>query len=222
VPGAQRTGAYPTIPLVLSYYALLIVAWIGAWLIHERLGVAGQTPLVDTLYWTMAKLLVWLLPACATLRIYFQVPVAAYLSLHGLRRGTQIGLTLGVAFALISLVRDAFTRSFGLPVPDPGLVNALVIAPLLEELLFRGFLLAALQETGLPFWQANVVTALMFLGLHLPGWYVMGSPNISDAAAMLGIVVVGLVAGLAKRLSGSTWGSTLFHAVNNLYSAFLR
>jgi len=222
VPNSDRGGARPTLALALSYYALLIAAWIGAWLLHERIGMARQTLLVDTLYWTVAKLLVWLLPAYAMLRIYFQVPARAYLSLHCLRRGVQVGVSLGVAFALLSLLRDVFTRSFGLPVPDPGLVNALVIAPLFEELLFRGFMLAALQEAGVPFWPANVVTALMFLGLHLPGWYVIGSPNISDGAAMFGIVAVGLVAGLAKRLSGSTWGSIIFHAVNNLYSAFLR
>lgn len=52
--------------------------------------------------------------------------------------------------------------------PDWVLTAAVVGigAPLSEELLFRGFLLAALARTRLGFWGAALVSALLWAGLH--------------------------------------------------------
>jgi membrane protease YdiL (CAAX protease family) len=125
-------------------------------------------------------------------------------------------------FVALSLLKDVFTRPFGVPAAEPGLLNALLIAPLFEEILFRGFFLGALQSSGVGFWTANVIVALMFLGIHLPGWYFMASPSLTQGAAILGILLVGLGAGFARARSGSLSGSIAFHVVNNLYSAFLR
>jgi uncharacterized protein len=220
----QRSGGGTScwLALALSHYALLIVAWVGAWLLHERLAVGSASSLVDTAYWTTAKLLVWLLPIVVAIRARADEPVTAFLSVRDVRRGVVVGIVCGVAFAAVSFAKDAFSRAFAVPLPDPGLVNALLIAPLFEELLFRGFLLELVQRAALPFWAANLLVAAMFLGLHLPGWYVMGSPNLVQGTATIGIVAVGLAAGVAKQRSGSVWGSVVCHFVNNLYSSFLR
>ena len=119
------------------------------------------------------------------------------------------------------LARDGFAWKLALPFVSSGLLNALMIAPVSEELLFRGFFLGSLQEAQVPFWIANGMTALLFLGLHLPGWYFMGSANLSEVMVMVGIALVGLGAGLSKQWSHSLWGSITFHAVNNIYSALL-
>ena len=71
-------------------------------------------------------------------------------------------------------VADVATRHFGWPSPGFALVNVLVVAPLFEEVVFRGFFLRELQESHVAFWPANITAALMFLGLHLPGWYFVG------------------------------------------------
>jgi membrane protease YdiL (CAAX protease family) len=96
------------------------------------------------------------------------------------------------------------------------------IAPLVEELMFRGFALRVLTDARRPFWLANTAAAAMFLGLHLPGWYFAGGLGASRVVSAVSIVLIGLVAGLAKRRAGSTWASVAFHFVNNLYAAFVK
>jgi membrane protease YdiL (CAAX protease family) len=68
-------------------------------------------------------------------------------------------------------------------------------------------------------WFGGLIVAWC-LGLHLPGWYFLGSLRASQAATAVSIVVIGLVAGNAKRLGRSTWAAITVHFVSNLYSAF--
>jgi membrane protease YdiL (CAAX protease family) len=207
---------------VLATYVLVIVAWIGAWLLHESIGLGGQSEALDTLYWTGAKILIWLLPIPIVARACLGKPVTHSLPLGRWGSGVRIGLIFGVAFVGLSLIGDGFAKRPALPTVSPGLLNALVIAPLFEEIVFRGFMLTSVQDAGLPFWGANSLTAVLFLGLHLPGWSFMASPNLTQPMAMVGIVLVGLGAGLSRQRSGSLWGSITFHAVNNLAGAILR
>lgn len=66
---------------------------------------------------------------------------------------------------------DAFTRSHALPSATWGTLKALIVAPLFEEMVFRGFALTALEESGFPSWPATAIAGILFLGLHLPGWH---------------------------------------------------
>jgi len=40
---------------------------------------------------------------------------------------------------------------------------------IIEEIPYRGFMLQKLAER-LGFWRANLITSLLFLAIHLPGW----------------------------------------------------
>lgn len=68
----------------LAYYTFLIPAWIAAWLRHEQTGLASLPPLGDTIYWTIAKLLLWILPVAVIVR-HFRQPLADFLSPTGSR-----------------------------------------------------------------------------------------------------------------------------------------
>ncbi len=219
---SRGPGRKPTVRVVLAHYALLVLTWIGAWTLFRSSGLESQSEAVATAYWTLDKLLIWLAPIFAIVGLYVDEPATAYLSIQRHKRGVIVGIVCGVVFVGISFLRDVSTRAFAPPELGPGLVNALLIAPLFEELLFRGFILKSLQASGLGFWSANVAAAVMFLGMHLPGWYFMASPAMWHGATIVGIVAVGLVAGLAKHRSQSLWGSVIFHLVNNLYSSALR
>ena len=130
-------------------------------------------------------------------------------------------MAFGVGLAAVSLIADVATKQVGWPSPGFALVNILVIAPLFEEIVFRGFFLRQLQDSQVAFWPANIIAALMFLGLHLPGWYFVGLVKPRQAVVALGICLVGLVAGYARRRAGSTWAAVAVHFVNNLYSSFM-
>jgi uncharacterized protein len=203
------------------HYVLLLTAWVGAWLAYGASGMAARSSAAQFLYWTVAKLVIWILPVLLIVKLRREEPVAAYLWLKNLRNGVRVGILCGVAVAALSLLADVLTKHFGWPSPGFALVNVLLIAPLFEEVVFRGFFLRELQESHIAFWPANIIAALMFLGLHLPGWYFVGLLRPAQAVVAFGICLVGLVAGYARRRAGSTWAGVTVHFVNNLYSSMM-
>ena len=66
------------------------------------------------------------------------------------------------AIALLSKVDTAATAAITLPY----LLRLAVIDPIAEELCFRGVSLTALERSGLPFWAANLVHAVLFAAFH--------------------------------------------------------
>ena len=82
------------------------------------------------------------------------------------------------------------------------------LGPLVEELLFRGVLLASISRYVGSGW-AVVITAALFACVHLPDlsflWYAL--PNLA---------LLGLVLGWLRVQSGSIWPAVLAHGANNL------
>jgi membrane protease YdiL (CAAX protease family) len=84
---------------------------------------------------------------------------------------------------------------------------AILVAPPLEELVFRGFLFRIFEHrVGLRC--AVLATAMLFAGLHVPEYW--GAWN----HALL-ILVVGLVFSFARGLTGSLAPSVILHAAYN-------
>jgi membrane protease YdiL (CAAX protease family) len=204
------------------YYVILIAAWVGAWYLHDLTSIRDFSPGATFAYWTLAKLIVWIAPVLLIVsRALGQSPME-YLGFVRVRRGAAVGLAVGAVFVALMAVVDAFTRSHALPDLTWPTLNALVAAPLSEELVFRGFALKALEDSGWRFWPANGIAAVLFLGLHLPGWQFTRGLNSSAIVLGLNVAVVGLVAGYARHRARSTWASVTVHFLNNSYSAFLR
>jgi membrane protease YdiL (CAAX protease family) len=71
------------------------------------------------------------------------------------------------------------------------------------------------------FLAANTLSAIFFVGAHLPGWYFQGRLStmlthlVGGAASIL---VIGWVLGFVAYKSKSILGSTLTHLLNNLFS----
>jgi membrane protease YdiL (CAAX protease family) len=205
-----------------GYFAFLIVAWVGAWYLHDVTFVRDLGPGATVAYWTLAKVIVWIAPILLIVTRALKRPAVAYLGLTGFARGIRVGSVVGATLVLLSAMVDAVTRTHAVPGPTWGMLNALAVAPLFEEVMFRGFALKVLDDSGYRFWPANTIAATLFLGLHLPGWYFMGTLGLSQVVLGLTIVIVGLVAGYAKGRSNSTWASVTVHFFNNLYAAFVR
>lgn len=89
-----------------------------------------------------------------------------------------LGLALAVAIAPVEILLyrladiDLFTDGRwileGLRTPHAWavVVAAVVLAPLWEEVCFRGFLLSALAKTRLGFWPAALISSGLWTGLH--------------------------------------------------------
>lgn len=84
-------------------------------------------------------------------------------------------------------------------------IALVVMAPLFEELLFRGFLIPGLERRW-GGWAAVLISSGIFAGIHLQyDWF--------DMSAVLGL---GLMFGALRVQTGSTWLAMLLHAAVNL------
>jgi membrane protease YdiL (CAAX protease family) len=94
------------------------------------------------------------------------------------------------------------------------------VSPLLEELLFRGFVLKELLGL-LPQALANALTSVLFVAVHVPYWLSNGGLTHSMMANCVGVFFFSLLAGWLYAKSGSIWAPTLAHIANNLLSSLL-
>ena len=79
-----------------------------------------------------------------------------------------------------------------------------VLAPLGEEILFRGFLQKFLEEHWQDVTRAVLVTSLFFAIIHLnPFWLIQ-------------IYILGVILGFLAWRTGSIWAGFILHAANNL------
>lgn len=87
-------------------------------------------------------------------------------------------------------------------------VTLIVIAPLAEEILFRGFLYGKLRKR-LPVWVAVLVTSLLFGVVH-------GQWNVGVDVFALSLVLCGL-----RETTGSIWAGVLLHMLKNSVAFFI-
>ena len=84
-----------------------------------------------------------------------------------------------------------------------------VLAPVAEELLFRGYLYGKLRRTA-PIWVAVLITSLTFGAAHLWG----GSGSLQWAVAA-DTFVLSIVMSLAREYTGAIWAPVLMHIAKN-------
>lgn len=81
-------------------------------------------------------------------------------------------------------------------------VMAVVVAPVVEEVIFRGYLYGVARRFG-GRWAAVGVTALLFAAIHV------------NALGLVPLALLGVVFALAYELTGSLWTSVLMHVCFN-------
>jgi membrane protease YdiL (CAAX protease family) len=141
------------------------------------------------------------------------------------RRAYAAAVVLGVGVLLIGgfmthllahgqpVHQDVSVLARGVPVGMRVLLALLVVcvAPVVEELVFRGVLLSGLARRMHVGW-AVLVSAVIFGCVHLPdfrfAWYPVPA-----------LILVGLVAGWLRIRTRSLWPSITLHATNNLVAA---
>ena len=83
-----------------------------------------------------------------------------------------------------------------------------VIAPVAEEILFRGFLFGKLRK-HVPNWVAILITSLLFAIVH-------GAVNVG-----IDVVALSVVLCLLRLVSGTIWPSILLHMLKNAIAFYL-
>ena len=198
------------------YVVVFHVAWT-AWpfLIYPRLLAIGSDTLTYALVSIGLRMLIWVVPVWLYLRFVDGVDPVAYLKLrHHVGRGVLVAIALTALNLAGSLVR------FGVPhlslerVTWHSVLGTSVLVGFIEEIPYRGFILQKLGER-LDFWLANVITSLLFLSIHLPGWVALHTLR-ADAAAT--VFALGVLFAIAFRYSGSLWAAILTHSANDFLS----
>lgn len=107
-----------------------------------------------------------------------------------------------------SAVGDAFAgRELGVGAAVVAFLAVWLVAPLAEEVLFRGVLWRALEHLGWNRWVVFAVTSLVFSFAHLE---LLRTPLL---------LVLSIPIGLARLLTGNLLASVVAHQVNNLLPA---
>lgn len=87
-------------------------------------------------------------------------------------------------------------------------ITLVVIAPLAEETLFRGYLYGKLRK-AVPLWVAIILTSALFGLLH-------GQWNVG-----LDVFVLSIVMCILRELTGSIWAGVLLHMIKNGLAFFI-
>ena len=144
------------------------------------------------------------------------------LGLQGLPTWSDIGLA-PIGFILYLLASAIVVYVFGMIVPSfdasqtqnvgfenlsqqyeyvLAFITLVIIAPIAEETLFRGYLFGKLRR-AVPLWVAMLVTSVLFGAVH-------GQWNVGIDVFVLSMVACGL-----REVTGSIWAGILLHMIKN-------
>ncbi len=145
-----------------------------------------------------------------------KIDLRRVLGLHHFDRGA-LAYSL-IAWLILYLVLTVYTYVFQITPPEefiklmkatPFLLNFLMVvigAPIVEELLFRGFLFSQLKTTKLGINGSIVLTSLIWTSIHLQ----------YDLSLLIPIFFLGLLLGYLMQKYNSLYLVIIVHAVHNL------
>ncbi|MFI5212733.1 MAG: CPBP family intramembrane glutamic endopeptidase [Candidatus Saccharimonadales bacterium] len=93
-------------------------------------------------------------------------------------------------------------------------ITLVIIAPVAEETLFRGYLYGKLRTIA-PVWVAVLITSVLFAALHLPG------NNALQWNVAVDVFALSLVLCSLREVSGSIWAGVLLHMMKNGLAFYL-
>lgn len=174
--------------------------------------------LLESLAWLTAG------PACIWMILYFihkrkGPPAWLYLGVHPVRL-RQMFVWLGVLVAFL-FASEFLTRLLGKSSESAIMIHIfktavfppllwlviVVIAPIFEEMLFRGFLYRGIEFSRLGPIGAVIITALCWSLIHSPQY---------DTYQVATVFAIGLLLGHVRARSGSIMLTIILHAANNL------
>jgi len=197
----------------LVYVAAFHLLWI-AWpvFLYPRLVAVGSETLTYALINLSFRFLYWIAPVLLYLRYVDGVEPFEYLRMTPpVRRG----LILALVLTAIDVI-GTFAR-FGMPhlslqrVTWNSVLGTSFLIGLFEEIPYRGFMLRKFSER-MNVWLANLVTSLLFLSIHLPGWIAL---HIFNPGAAVSVFLLGVVFAWAVSYSGSLWSAIITHSAND-------
>lgn len=222
---ARRRTAIELSVFIFCFFAIWSVRATVLYSIDES--IASDT--LRVVYSNLVKFLFWVAPAILFVRWVRRTSPYAYLGLTILPSKKQwlfclgiMGVFLSIVIAVALLVECktfTFTR-----IASTFTLSGILFhffSPWMEEVLFRGMLMKefrAFMSNG----RANLVTSLLFVGIHLPYWLTHEGFTATVLTNSIGVFIFSLVAGWLYLKSKSVWPTTLAHILNNFVAVLLQ
>ena len=199
----------------IGYLSFFFLAWTFVW-VYGVYPWAVQTIGTETLIYALInfafRLLIWVLPVVLYLRYIDKVQVVEYLQLkQHWRRGVILGLALSVINFLGTMARIGPPVWSSAHVSWNSILGTSMLVGVFEEIPFRGFMLRKLQER-FGFVTALVISSMLFVGVHLPGWIMLGTLT---AYNIVFVFVFGAAMAILFRYSQSLWAPIITHSLND-------
>jgi len=228
-PAFAHTGSSQKAARLGLYLAAFFAAWaVRATVLYpiDR-AIRAQSPAWGQVYADAVRIGLWVVPVFVYLAVVDRVAPLRFLylttpvdrrrllaggALAALYLACGLALTVGLAGGPQHIAVDLASWRWY------DLLLGLPIAPLAEEILFRGFVLRKLQGFA-RFWPANLATAGLFVAIHWPYWLYSQGWNTGLLATSVGIFGLALLLGYLVRKTNSLWPSIVTHMVNNFISA---
>lgn len=134
------------------------------------------------------------------------------------------GLLVGLVGSLLPLSLMAMQVIFNHHAPHLTIHTLfgtlpVIVAGVIEEIPFRGFLLRQCQMR-MSLSAAILLNAALFVGIHLPMWLSEGMHPSDMLHTGFQLLILAILFCIAVVYSKSLWSSILIHTVNNIISLF--
>lgn len=135
----------------------------------------------------------------------------AGLVLYVLLSMTVLGLvaTLVPGFEIDQRQDIGFSTLFGIDQRLAAALLLIVVAPVVEEVIFRGILYSKLRSLRMPVWLVVLVVSASFAALH-------GQWNVA-----IDVFVLSAVACVLREVTGTIWPGIMMHAVKNSVAFYM-
>ncbi|NOK60693.1 MAG: hypothetical protein GFH27_549297n294 [Chloroflexi bacterium AL-W] len=224
-----RRPSQISIQLIVLYLAIFFIIWSLRATIFYSIDQRIMSDLLQQLYSNTIRVLIWVIPVFVYLQIIDRVRPTRYLLLGAPLDRRELWYSSAIVIVYLSvgigldyvLIGNQSGLSIVASQPWYSLIFLLPIAPIAEEILFRGFVLRKIQDFVF-FWPANLITSVLFTVIHWPHWLYTQMPGETIITSSLRIFVLSCLLGYLVKRTNSLWPSIVTHILNNLVSEIVR
>jgi membrane protease YdiL (CAAX protease family) len=214
-----QPGIQPSNRAFAVYIGSFVITWAAyVLLVYRHVQALGDDSFVYAAANVAIRLTVWVLPVLLMLKVVDRTePLRALGLTDDWKRGVLVGFGLSALLLAIALLRFGWPHDIGRYVTWNSILSASFGIGFFEEIPFRGFILQNLQ-TRMNFWIANGLTSLVFVSMHLPGWFML---HLFTPGLSVNVFALSFAWGMVFRYSGSIWSCIISHSANDFISSVL-
>jgi membrane protease YdiL (CAAX protease family) len=197
-----------------SFWLLIIIFFILWTLRVIYLPSPDSDTLIGFLNNTILRLLFFFMPFLLAAVFLGKADIR---DIFSLRSGTRVGWIFASFYSLALILYEVVSRTVVMNT-NPWLLINFPFAPVIEELVFRGFIFTHLLKwTGKV--QTILISSVLFTLIHFPGWIFISELKGENFIVLTGqVFIFSLFQGVIRLYSKSILPNIIVHLINNFFS----